>query len=90
MLRTSLLKFHAENPAEPARQEAVSMSKAHGPLADRPNNPKVGLEIPHESADLHVTGRRCTPTISSVGYRTRCTPGRCRPRTRTPRSPSWT
>ena len=32
------------------------MSKAHGPLADRPNNPKVGLEIPHESANLHVTG----------------------------------
>ena len=32
------------------------MSKAHGPLADRPNNPKVGLEISHESADLHVTG----------------------------------
>ena len=21
------------------------MSKAHGPLADRPNNPKVGLEL---------------------------------------------
>ncbi|MGS0684990.1 xanthine dehydrogenase molybdopterin binding subunit [Nakamurella sp. GG22] len=33
------------------------MSKAHGPLADRPNNPKVGLEIPHESAALHVTGK---------------------------------
>ena len=32
------------------------MSKAHGPLADRPINPKVGLEIPHESAELHVTG----------------------------------
>ena len=32
------------------------MSKAHGPLADRPNNPKVGLEISHESAALHVTG----------------------------------
>ena len=32
------------------------MSKAHGPLADRPINPKVGLEISHESADLHVTG----------------------------------
>jgi xanthine dehydrogenase large subunit len=32
------------------------MSKAHGPLADRPVNPKVGLEIPHESANLHVTG----------------------------------
>jgi xanthine dehydrogenase large subunit len=32
------------------------MSKQHGPLADRPNNPVVGLEIPHESADLHVTG----------------------------------
>ena len=32
------------------------MSKAHGPLADRPINPKVGDAIPHESADLHVTG----------------------------------
>jgi xanthine dehydrogenase large subunit len=32
------------------------MSSQHGPLADRPNNPVVGLEIPHESADLHVTG----------------------------------
>ena len=32
------------------------MSKQHGPLADRPNNPVVGLEIPHEAADLHVTG----------------------------------
>ena len=26
-------------------------------LSDRPVNPVVGLEIPHESADLHVTGR---------------------------------
>src|SRR6476659_2741684 len=33
------------------------MSKSHGPLADRPINPKVGLEISHESADLHVTGK---------------------------------
>src|ERR1700712_1164601 len=33
------------------------MSKSHGPLADRPINPKVGLEIQHESADLHVTGK---------------------------------
>jgi xanthine dehydrogenase large subunit len=32
------------------------MSTAFGPLADRPINPKVGLEIPHESAPLHVTG----------------------------------
>src|SRR4051812_49795318 len=32
------------------------MSTQHGPLADRPNNPVVGLEISHESADLHVTG----------------------------------
>jgi xanthine dehydrogenase large subunit len=32
------------------------MSSAFGPLADRPVNPKVGLEIPHESAALHVTG----------------------------------
>ena len=32
------------------------MSSASGPLADRPINPKVGLEISHESAALHVTG----------------------------------
>ena len=33
------------------------MSKAHGPLADRPNNPKVGLAVSHEDAPLHVTGQ---------------------------------
>ncbi|ACV76688.1 xanthine dehydrogenase molybdopterin binding subunit [Nakamurella multipartita] len=33
------------------------MSFAHGPLADRPNNPKVGLPLPHEAASLHVTGK---------------------------------
>src|SRR6478609_1752860 len=33
------------------------MSKSHGPLADRPNNPKVGLAISHEDAPLHVTGQ---------------------------------
>ena len=33
------------------------MSKSHGPLADRPNNPKVGLAISHEAAALHVTGQ---------------------------------
>ena len=33
------------------------MSKPHGPLADRPNNPKVGLAISHEAASLHVTGQ---------------------------------
>ena len=32
------------------------MSTAYGPLADRPINPKVGLEVSHESAALHVTG----------------------------------
>jgi xanthine dehydrogenase large subunit len=32
------------------------MSKGHGPLADRPDNPAVGLEVSHESAGLHVTG----------------------------------
>ena len=32
------------------------MSKAHGPLADRPINPKVGVAVSHESAELHVTG----------------------------------
>ena len=28
------------------------MSKGHGPLADRPDKPAVGLEVSHESADL--------------------------------------
>jgi xanthine dehydrogenase large subunit len=32
------------------------MSKGYGPLADRPERTVVGLEVPHESADLHVTG----------------------------------
>ena len=32
------------------------MSKGYGPLADRPDQPVVGLAISHESADLHVTG----------------------------------
>jgi xanthine dehydrogenase large subunit len=32
------------------------MSKEHGSLADRPEQPVVGLAVPHESADLHVTG----------------------------------
>jgi xanthine dehydrogenase large subunit len=32
------------------------MNIAYGPLADRPNNPKVGLQVSHESAALHVTG----------------------------------
>ena len=32
------------------------MSQGYGPLADRPDQPVVGLEVPHESADLHVTG----------------------------------
>jgi len=29
---------------------------SHGPLADRPERPVVGLEVSHESAELHVTG----------------------------------
>ena len=32
------------------------MTSTYGPLADRPINPKVGLEISHESAALHATG----------------------------------
>src|ERR1700722_12817774 len=32
------------------------MSKAYGPLADRPDKPAVGLEVSHESAEEHVTG----------------------------------
>ena len=57
MLRTSLLKFFAANPARRVSAGVERMShQAHGPLADRPINPKVGLEISHESAALHVTG----------------------------------
>ncbi|HEY2239049.1 MAG TPA: xanthine dehydrogenase molybdopterin binding subunit, partial [Streptosporangiaceae bacterium] len=33
------------------------MSQGFGPLADRPFRPAVGLEVSHESADLHVTGQ---------------------------------
>ena len=33
------------------------MTDTHSPLADRPLNPKVGLELSHESAHLHVTGQ---------------------------------
>jgi xanthine dehydrogenase large subunit len=32
------------------------MSKGYGPLADRPDQPVVGMSVSHESADLHVTG----------------------------------
>ena len=32
------------------------MSRGYGPLADRPDQPVVGLPVSHESADLHVTG----------------------------------
>jgi xanthine dehydrogenase large subunit len=32
------------------------VSKAHGPLADRPDRPVVGQEVSHESAQAHVTG----------------------------------
>ena len=32
------------------------MSTANARTADRPINPKVGLEVSHESAALHVTG----------------------------------
>jgi xanthine dehydrogenase molybdopterin-binding subunit B len=40
------------------RQAGVEERTAHatGSLADRPSGSKVGLELPHEAADLHVTG----------------------------------
>ena len=56
----SLRKFYRREHGSASRAHAGGrsvMSKAHGPLADRPINPKVGLEISHESADLHVTGK---------------------------------
>ena len=40
--------------AEPGDGDAVPTSFAS--LHDRPTDAKVGLELPHESADLHVTG----------------------------------
>ncbi|MBA8794803.1 xanthine dehydrogenase large subunit [Friedmanniella endophytica] len=36
--------------------DGASASSLHGPLADRPANPAVGREVPHEAAALHVTG----------------------------------
>src|SRR5580698_4287219 len=38
------------------RSPGATMSTAYGPLADRPERAVVGLEVSHESADLHVTG----------------------------------
>src|SRR5580693_1663564 len=38
------------------RRPGATMSTAYGPLADRPERAVVGLEVSHESADLHVTG----------------------------------
>ena len=65
------------------------MSKAYGPLADRPEQPAVGLEVSHESADLHVTGAALYTSDLTGPYRSaRCTPGRFRRRTRTPASPA--
>ena len=82
MLRNSLLKFYAETNGGPV------MSKGYGPLADRPDQPVVGLAVSHESADLHVTGAALY-TQDLVGRTpARCTPGRSRPRTRTPGSPA--
>jgi xanthine dehydrogenase large subunit len=34
----------------------IGMSVELGPLADRPHRPAVGTPLPHESANLHVTG----------------------------------
>ena len=50
MLRNSLLKFYAET-RRPGHEQGT-----YGPLADRPDQPVVGLAVSHESADLHVTG----------------------------------
>jgi hypothetical protein len=66
------------------------MTSAYGPLADRPNNPKVGLEVSHESAALHVTGTALYTGDLASGPGMRCTPGRSRPRTPTPGSPGST
>ena len=75
MLGASLRKFFAENTAVTVTGGRSVMSKAHGPLADRPINPKVGLEISHESADLHVTGKALytQDLVGRTGARTKDT-----------------
>ena len=58
-------------------------------LSERPDDAVVGLEIPHESAALHVTGARALHRRPGRPHpRRACTPGRSRRRTRTRGSPS--
>ena len=83
MLGASLRKFHAENPAAANQEVGHVMSESHGTAGRPADQPKVGLEIPHESADLHVTGKALYTDDLVARTRTRCTPGRCRRRTRT-------
>src|SRR6202044_4113104 len=46
----------AEVPRRAPRRARGGAHMSFGPLADRPVQPAVGLEVSHESADLHVTG----------------------------------
>ena len=60
----------------------VEDGRTDGSLADRPTGAKVGLELPHEAADLHVTGAGSLHRRPDHAHQpVCCTPGRCRRRT---------
>ena len=64
------------------------MSKASRPLADRPDQPVVGLEVAaRERGPARDRRRAVHPGPGRAGPTARCTPGRSRRRTRTPGSP---
>ena len=60
-------------------------TRAAGRPADQPQG-RAG-DLARERRVCTSPARLCTRTIWSTAPRTRCTPGRCRPRTRTPWSP---
>ena len=66
------------------------MSRHHGPLADRPINPRSAWRSRTRAPTCTSPAPRSTPRTWSTGPRHCCTPGRCRRRTRTPDwSPGW-
>lgn len=54
-------------------------------LSQRPMNAVVGQEMPHEAADLHVTGAALYTDDLVAVLPARCTRTRCGPRSRTAR-----
>ena len=90
MLRQSLLKFYAQNPeAQMLEVALVSGTAVASSGRTSRSTPKVGLEHPaRERRSARHRGGACTPTICSPATPVCCTPGRCRPRTRTPWSPT--